>query len=102
MYRYGLLKKDENELDYILGVTVDRFLERRLQSRVLSAKLAKSMHHARTMVKDRHIGVNNQLVNVPSFLVTVENEASIRNHISSPAAQGRLSRRQKFKNKQSS
>ncbi len=101
MFRYGLLNsKTENELDYILGLTVDRFLERRLQSRVFSAKLAKSIHHARTMVKDRHIGVHNQLVNVPSFMVTLENEVAIRNHISSPAAQGRLSRRQKFKAKQ--
>ena len=41
LYKYGLLDaKKENELDYILGLTVQRFLERRLQTRVFDAKLA--------------------------------------------------------------
>jgi small subunit ribosomal protein S9e len=101
MFKYGLLdRKKENQLDYCLGLTVDRFLERRLQSRVYHAKLAQSIHHARTKVKDRHIAVDNQLVNVPSFMVTVENEGRIQHHISSPFAGGRQSRRQKYRNKQ--
>ena len=101
MYKYGLLdKKKENQLDYCLGLTADRFLERRLQSRVFQAKLAQSIHHARTKVKDRHISVNNQLVNVPSFMVTVENEGRIQHHIASPFAGGSKSRKQKFRAKQ--
>ena len=101
LYKYGLLDaKKENELDYILGLTVQRFLERRLQTRVFDAKLAQSIHHARTKVKDRHISVNNQLVNVPSFMVTVENESKIQYHISSPFTGSRKSRKQKFTAKQ--
>jgi small subunit ribosomal protein S9e len=104
MYRYGLLDpKKENQLDYCLGLTVDRFLERRLQSRVFQAKLAQSIHHARTKVKDRHISVDNQLVNVPSFMVTVENEGKIQHHIASPFTgnpAARKSRKQKFRAKQ--
>ena len=101
LYKYGLLDpKTETKLDYILGLTVERFLERRLQTRVYQAKLAQSIHHARTKVKDRHIMVNNQLVNVASFMVTIENEGKIQHHISSPFAGGRKSRKAKFVAKQ--
>ena len=30
MFRYGLLSETENKLDYILGLTVHKFMERRL------------------------------------------------------------------------
>jgi len=30
MYRYGFLEHTENKLDYILGLNVEKFLERRL------------------------------------------------------------------------
>ena len=30
MYKYGLLGEGENKLDYILGLTVHRFMDRRL------------------------------------------------------------------------
>merc|ERR1711998_147939 len=45
LFKYGLLSKDtENGLDYILGMTIQKFLERRLQTRVFRNKLAKSIH----------------------------------------------------------
>lgn len=56
MFKYGLLSKDtENGLDYILGMTIQKFLERRLQTRVFRNKLAKSIHHARCLIRQRHI-----------------------------------------------
>ena len=30
MYKYGLLNESENKLDYVLGLTVHRFMDRRL------------------------------------------------------------------------
>ena len=30
MFKYGLLNESENKLDYILGLTVHRFMDRRL------------------------------------------------------------------------
>ena len=30
MYKYGLLNENENKLDYVLGLTVHRFMDRRL------------------------------------------------------------------------
>ena len=30
MFKYGLLNESENKLDYVLGLTVHRFMDRRL------------------------------------------------------------------------
>merc|ERR1712007_82227 len=93
MFKYGLLNKDnENGLDYVLGMTVQKFLERRLQTRVFRNKKAKSIHHARCLISQRHIAVDNQLVNIPSFLVTVENENKIDFHSSSALGEGKPGR----------
>merc|ERR1712230_281700 len=93
MFKFGLLNRDtENGLDYVLGMTVQKFLERRLQTRVFRNKLAKSIHHARCLIRQRHIAVDNQLVNIPSFMVTVENENKINFHPSSPEAGGKPGR----------
>merc|ERR1719231_2035583 len=48
--RYGLLTDDENSLDDILKLTTQRFMERRLQTKVLKQGLAKSIHHARVLI----------------------------------------------------
>lgn len=100
MFKFGLLNRDtENGLDYILGLTIDKFLDRRLQTRVFRAKLADSIHNARTNIRGRHIAVDNQMVNVPSFMVTVENEGKIQNHICSPYGGGKPGRWAKAKAK---
>merc|ERR1712225_86687 len=98
MFKFGLLNKDtENGLDYVLGMTVQKFLERRLQTRVFRNKKAKSIHHAGCLITQRHIAVDNQLVNIPSYLVTVENENKINFHSSSPEVGGKPGRVAKIK-----
>jgi len=89
MFKFGLLNPDtENGLDYVLGMTVQKFLERRLQTLVFRTKKAKSLHHARCLIHQRHIAVDNQLVNVPSFMVTVENQNKIDFHAQSALGDG--------------
>jgi len=51
MYKYGLLNESENKLDYVLGLTVHRFMDRRLQTLVYRKGLAKSIHHARVLIR---------------------------------------------------
>lgn len=34
MHRYGLLSNEELKLDYVLGLTVNKFLDKRLQTRI--------------------------------------------------------------------
>ena len=96
MFKYGLLDQDkENGLDYVLSLTIQKFLERRLQTRVFKSKLAQSIHQARVLIQGKHIAVNNQLVNVPSFLVSIENENQINFHDKSPLNGKRLGRKKR-------
>ncbi len=78
MFKFGLLDQEkENGLDYVLSLTIHKLLERRLQTRVLKSRIASSIHHARVQIYGKLIAVNNQLVNVASYMVTVENENKI-------------------------
>ena len=43
------------KLDFVLGLKVEDFLERRLQTQVFKLGLAKSIHHARVLIRQRHI-----------------------------------------------
>jgi small subunit ribosomal protein S9e len=92
MTRFGLLTEDEKELDFILQLSTQKLLERRLQTKVFKQGLAKSIHHARVLIKQRHIRVGKQLVNVPSFTVRVDSEKHIDFTVDSPLAQGRPGR----------
>lgn len=78
MVRLGLLKENERKLDYILGLTLNQFMGRRLQTLVAEKKLANSVHHARVLIRQRHIAVGKQLVNIPSFMVRVSSEQHIQ------------------------
>lgn len=77
MTRYGLLDETKQQLDYVLALKTDDFLERRLQTIVFKLGLAKSIHHARILVRQGHIRVGKQVVNIPSFLVRVDSEKHI-------------------------
>uniref|UniRef100_A0A3B3H461 Small ribosomal subunit protein uS4 n=1 Tax=Oryzias latipes TaxID=8090 RepID=A0A3B3H461_ORYLA len=55
LVRIGVLDEGKMKLDYILGLKVEDFLERRLQTQVFKLGLAKSIHHARVLIRQRHI-----------------------------------------------
>ena len=60
--------------------------------------LAKSIHMARVMIRQRHIRVGKQLVNIPSFLVKIDSERHIGLSPKSPygsGGPGRLARKKK-------
>jgi small subunit ribosomal protein S9e len=54
--------------------------------------LAKSIHHARVLIKQRHIRVGKQLVNVPSFMVRIDSQKHIDFALNSPFGGGRPGR----------
>ena len=101
LVRLGLLNEGERKLDYALAMTVSKMLERRLQTKVYKLGLAKSIHHARVLIKQRHIRVGRQLCDVPSFLVRVESEKHIDFALTSPFGGSRAGRvkRRNLKNK---
>jgi small subunit ribosomal protein S9e len=86
------MSDEENTLDDILKLSTQRFMERRLQTKVFKQGLAKSIHHARVLIRQRHIRVGKQLVNVPSFVVRIDSEKHIDLAVNSPYGQGRPGR----------
>ena len=92
LIRYGLLDEEKKELDFVLSMTAENFLDRRLQTIVWRLGLAKSVHHARVLIKQGHIRVGKQIVNVPSFLVRKDSERHIDFALNSPFGGGRPGR----------
>ena len=100
MHRYGLLSNEELKLDYVLGLTLNKLLDRRLQTRISQdAFHAKSVHQARVIIRQRHIRVGKALVNVPSFNVRTESEKKINLAPLSPFETNKPSRTSRKKNK---
>lgn len=92
VHNTGLLPADKDKLDYVLSLTVPDILERRLQTIVFKLGIAKSIHHARVMVRQRHISVGKQIVTVPSFMVRTASEKHIAIASASPLVNGRVAR----------
>ena len=96
LIRIGVLDKTQNKLDYVLSLKVEDFMERRLQTQVFKLGLAKSIHHARVLIRQRHIRVGKQLVDIPSFVVRLDSQKLIDFALTSPfggARAGRVKRR---------
>lgn len=96
LVRIGVLDESRMKLDYVLALRVEDFLERRLQTQVFKLGLAKSIHHARVLIFQRHIRVGKQVVNVPSFMVRLDSQKHIDFALTSPyggARPGRVKRR---------
>ncbi|CAI2381493.1 unnamed protein product [Moneuplotes crassus] len=99
MIRLGVLKPEEGSLDFVLGLKTEQLLERRLQTVVFKRHMANSVHHARVLIRQRHIAVGKQLVNIPSFLVRVASEPHVQHSVSSCIKTGRPGRVAKAKAK---
>ncbi|GAB4816921.1 hypothetical protein N2152v2_003967 [Parachlorella kessleri] len=65
---------------------------RYLTTLVFKLGLAKSIHHARVLIRQRHIRVGKQIVNIPSFLVRVDSQKHIDFALNSPFGGGRPGR----------
>merc|ERR1712183_686903 len=92
LVRIGVLSEDRMKLDYVLCLKIEDFLERRLQTQVFKLGLAKSIHHARVLIRHRHIRVRKQLVNIPSFIVRLDSQKHIDFSLKSPFGGGRPGR----------
>ncbi|GMM49475.1 ribosomal 40S subunit protein S9B [Starmerella bacillaris] len=92
LVRSGVLTEDKMKLDYVLALSIEDFLERRLQTQVFKLGLARSIHHARILITQRHIAVGKQVVNVPSFLVRLDSQKHINFSPRSPFGGGRPGR----------
>jgi len=92
LVRIGVLDENRMKLDYVLGLKTEDFLERRLQTQVFKLGLAKSIHHARVLIRQKHIRVRKQVVNIPSFIVRLDAQKHIDIAINSAYGSGREGR----------
>merc|ERR1712071_563660 len=102
LVRIGVLDETKMKLDFVLGLKIEDFLERRLQTQVFKLGLAKSIHHARVLIRQRHIRVRKQVVDVPSFVARLDSQKHIDFSLKSPLAggqPGRVARRNAGKTK---
>ena len=84
--KIGVLKEDAT-LDDILNLTVEDFLERRLQTIVYRMGLANSIKQARQMIVHGHIAVDGRRVTAPSYIVEKDEENKIGYYVNSPFAE---------------
>lgn len=61
----------------VLALNKEDYLKRRLQSIVVAKKLATTPKQARQFIVHKHVTINRKIVNIPSYLVKVDEEEQI-------------------------
>jgi small subunit ribosomal protein S4 len=62
----------------VLALTMENWLERRLQTLVVKKGLAKTPDQARQLIVHKHVLVDSKTVNSPSFVVSIDLENKIQ------------------------
>jgi small subunit ribosomal protein S4 len=82
---YGLLERQfrgyfekADRQKGITGTNLLLFLERRLDNMVFRMGFANSRTEARQLVRHNHFSVNGRVVNIPSYMVNIGGEISVR------------------------
>jgi len=84
-YTYGLLEKQFSNLFHkanaksgVTGEILLQYLESRLDNTVYRLGFARTRRQARQLVSHKHMVVNGQVVNIPSYLVKPGDVVSVR------------------------
>jgi len=72
---YNLIQTET--LDEILGLNLEKLLDRRLQTIVFKKGLARTMKQARQMITHKHIIIKGKKITAPGYFVRLSEEASI-------------------------
>lgn len=83
LQRRGLLGEGA-QIDDVLRLSVDHVLARRLQSQVYFKGLASSMSQARQLLVHNHISIGEQVMTVPSYIISRSEEEHLNYHRNSP------------------
>lgn len=71
-------------LSDVLNLTIDDFLERRLQTVIYRIGLAQTIHQARQLITHGHITIEGKKKTAPSYIVTADEEKRISYAPASP------------------
>ena len=77
--RMGIVGPDA-KLDDVLSLSVENFLDRRLQTRVMKKGLARTARQARQLITHGYIAVKGRRVTIPSYIVTVDEDQYIAHY----------------------
>ena len=83
LYNLGLASLDVH-LDQILDLTIEDFMQRRLQTIVYNKGLSQTIWQARQLIVHGHIAINGRRVNSPGRLVLRKDEETIGYFQNSP------------------
>lgn len=72
---YGLIT--EESYDAVLSMNLSNIMERRLQTMLVTKKLARTVKQARQMITHNHVCINGKTIDSPSYLVKISEEHSI-------------------------
>jgi len=81
---FGFLEKENMTIDDILGLTVENYLERRLQTIVFKKGLARTIYQARQLIVHGHIAIGGRRVTSPGYMVKKSEEDLIDFYPTSP------------------
>lgn len=84
--KLGILPPGEHTFDDVLNLSIRDILNRRLQSYIAKIGLAKNVYQARQFIVHRHIAVDGQIIDSPSYIVKVIDEDNVKFAHSSPFA----------------
>ena len=77
LIKLNLLNKDAADLEQVLGLTINKILDRRLQTLVYKKGLAKTQKQARQFITHGSIAIKGQKINIPGYLVNADEEYHI-------------------------
>ncbi|MDR0438922.1 MAG: 30S ribosomal protein S4 [Methanocalculaceae archaeon] len=97
LQRYGMIGVNA-AMDDILSLKVENILERRLQTIVYRKGLARSPKQARQLITHGHIAIDGRRVSIPSYMVSIAEEASIAYYATSSLASDANGERQRIMN----
>jgi small subunit ribosomal protein S4 len=75
---------DVTKIADVLALNKEDSLKRRLQSIIVSKKLAKTHKQARQLITHKHISIKGHIINSPSHLTTLEEESEITLNLEVP------------------
>lgn len=76
LFKMGLISKDA-DLDDVLALTIEKLLDRRLQTLVFKKGLASTPKEARQFIVHGHIALDGRRVKWPSIIVSISEENKI-------------------------
>ena len=80
-----------------LALDKEDWLKRRLQTIVHSKKLTTTAKQARQLIVHRHVSIGNQIINIPSYQVKLEEEPAVKMDLVIKAPEKKKSKIEKVK-----